>query len=58
MTDGRLVAVGPLNELRRGISIADGDNGAHSELMSLEDYFIRVIGGARPADDDMLAWLG
>ncbi|MBA3247627.1 MAG: ABC transporter ATP-binding protein [Pyrinomonadaceae bacterium] len=57
ITDGRLVAVGPLNELRRGISITESDNGAHGELMSLEDYFIRVIGGARPADDDVLAWL-
>ncbi len=49
---GRLVAAGPLGELRRGIA---GEGGA---LMSLEDYFIHVVGGAPRAGDDVLQWLG
>ncbi len=56
ISEGRLVAVGALDELRRGISIAgDGGEGA---LMSLEDYFIQVVGGVRAgASDDVLQWL-
>ena len=54
ISEGRLVAAGPLDELRRGISVA-GDGVAGS--MSLEDYFIRVVGGARTAGDEVLQWL-
>lgn len=58
---GRLVTAGPLDELRRGIEAgAGGDGGGGDEgrgLVSLEDYFIRVVGGARPAGDDALSWL-
>ena len=53
---GRLVAAGPLDELRRGISVAGG-GGAGGQL-SLEDYFIRVVGGARTTAADVLQWLG
>jgi ABC-2 type transport system ATP-binding protein len=53
ISEGRLVAAGPLGELRRGIAV-EGDGGA----LSLEDYFIRVVGGARPGGDDLLQWLG
>jgi ABC-2 type transport system ATP-binding protein len=59
ITEGRLVVEGALNELRRGIALEDeaaGGAGSGSPL-SLEDYFIRVIGGARPADEEMLTWL-
>src|ERR671920_2616245 len=42
ISEGRLVTSGALDELRRGISV-EGDGA----LMSLEDYFILVIGGAR-----------
>ena len=50
---GRLVAAGPLDELRRGINVGgDGDR-----PLSLEDYFIRVVGGARTTGDDVLHWL-
>lgn len=56
ITEGRLVVEGALGELRRGIALEDG-SGASSSPLSLEDYFIRVIGGARPADEEMLTWL-
>ena len=53
ISGGRLVAAGPLEELRRGISV----EGAESEALSLEDYFISVVGGTRDAAD-ALGWLG
>lgn len=56
ITEGRLVVEGALGELRRGIPLGD-ESGASSSPLSLEDYFIRVIGGARPADEEMLTWL-
>ena len=54
---GRLVATGSLDELRRGINItSNGDS--NKGLMSLEDYFIRVIGGsAQRSSEDVLNWL-
>ncbi|MGH9902429.1 MAG: ABC transporter ATP-binding protein, partial [Pyrinomonadaceae bacterium] len=56
ISEGRLVASGPLDDLRRGISV-DGDERATGGSMSLEDYFIRVVGGARTTSDDVLQWL-
>jgi ABC-2 type transport system ATP-binding protein len=54
---GKLVTAGPLDELRRGIessAAAESDAGP----LSLEDYFIRVVGGgARTAGDGALSWL-
>ena len=57
ISEGRLVAAGPLDELRRGIAV-EGEGGGGA--LSLEDYFIRVVGGARPGGggDDLLQWLG
>ena len=55
VSGGRLVASGTLDELRRGISV-EGDGRAAS--MTLEDYFIRVVGGARTSGDEVLQWLG
>src|SRR5215216_5809282 len=57
IASGRLVAAGSLNELRRGIEVAEDGHAARG-AMSLEDYFIHVIGGARPPGDDVLQWLG
>ena len=54
ISEGRLVAAGPLAELRRGISV-EGDD-ARGPL-SLEDYFIRVVGGTRETGADALHWL-
>jgi ABC-2 type transport system ATP-binding protein len=63
ISEGRLVVSGAMDELRRGIEVgADGGGGdaeaAPAGPLSLEDYFIRVVGGARPASDDALQWLG
>jgi ABC-2 type transport system ATP-binding protein len=55
IAEGRLVTTGALDELRRGIEI--GDDAGDGRALSLEDYFIRVVGGARPAGDDALSWL-
>src|ERR1044071_178806 len=55
ISGGRLVAAGPLEELRRGISVGAG---AAGEALSLEDYFISVVGGTRDASADALGWLG
>src|SRR3954463_10689852 len=51
ISQGRLVASGPLEELRRGISVEGGTAG---EALSLEDYFISVVGGTRDAGADAL----
>ena len=54
---GRLVAAGSLNELRRGIEV-EGEGQIARGPMSLEDYFIHVVGGHRQTSDDVLQWLG
>src|ERR1043165_231735 len=54
ISEGRLAAAGPLAELRRGISV-EGD--ASAGPLSLEDYFIKVVGGTRDAGADVLHWL-
>ena len=56
ISQGKLVAAGSLDELRRGIRV-EGDGQAAERPMSLEEYFIHVVGGARPSDDDVLQWL-
>jgi ABC-2 type transport system ATP-binding protein len=67
---GRLVAQGSLEELRAGVEaqtptgLAD-DSGGDSvngtkpsgEKMTLEQIFLRTVGGARPAEQE-LSWLG
>jgi ABC-2 type transport system ATP-binding protein len=58
ISEGRLVAAGPLAELRRGIAV-EGEDAAGA--LSLEDYFIKVVGGTRAgagAEEDVLNWLG
>jgi ABC-2 type transport system ATP-binding protein len=67
---GRLVAQGSLEELRAGVEaqthtgLADisGDGSANGarpsgEKMTLEQIFLRTVGGARPAEQE-LSWLG
>jgi ABC-2 type transport system ATP-binding protein len=56
ISEGRLVAAGPLEELRRGIAVEGAERGRQ---LSLEDYFIKVVGGTRDAAGaDALGWLG
>ena len=58
ISQGRLLASGPLNELRKGIQIAADGQGVGSP-MSLEDYFIHIVGGAPNAgEEEVLQWLG
>src|SRR5215212_5960751 len=53
ISQGRLVAAGSLDELRRGIEVEDETHAARGP-MSLEDYFIQVVGGVRTPNDDVL----
>ncbi len=57
ISQGKLVASGSLDDLRHGIRIAGDGRESDGDPLSLEDYFIRVVGGARPASDDVLQWL-
>ncbi|HEY0386679.1 MAG TPA: ABC transporter ATP-binding protein [Pyrinomonadaceae bacterium] len=57
ISQGRLVATGSLDQLRRGIKVEGEGEEAAREAMSLEDYFIRVVGGVRQTSDDVLHWL-
>jgi ABC-2 type transport system ATP-binding protein len=57
ISQGKLVATGSLDELRRGIEVETNGPEAASP-MSLEDYFIHVIGGVGRTSDDVLQWLG
>ncbi|HEX7296309.1 MAG TPA: ABC transporter ATP-binding protein [Pyrinomonadaceae bacterium] len=53
---GKLLASGSLNELRKGIQV-EGD-GQHTGPVSLEEYFIHVVGGVRSAgEEEVLQWL-
>jgi ABC-2 type transport system ATP-binding protein len=63
---GRLVAQGSLEELRAGVeaqsaALSPGDGAAAAaspgEKLTLEDIFLRIVGGARLADQE-LSWLG
>ncbi len=64
---GRLVAQGSLEELRAGVeaqaAAALPSDGGHApavaapgEKLTLEQIFLRIVGGARPADQE-LSWL-
>jgi ABC-2 type transport system ATP-binding protein len=53
INNGRLVAQGPLDDLR--VSIAD--EGTSGERMSLEEFFLKTVGGPRTAAQE-LSWLG
>jgi ABC-2 type transport system ATP-binding protein len=57
ISQGKLVASGSLDQLKRGIEV-EGDGHASSGPMSLEEYFIHVIGGRQPTGEDVLEWLG
>jgi ABC-2 type transport system ATP-binding protein len=58
---GRLVAQGSLEELRAGVEAQStlGEIAAVSspEKLALEEIFLRIVGGARPAGQE-LSWLG
>jgi ABC-2 type transport system ATP-binding protein len=57
ISHGKLLASGSLDELRKGIRV--DDDGADRGPVSLEEYFIHIVGGAPKADDEeVLQWLG
>lgn len=57
ISHGKLLASGSLDELRKGIRL--DDDGQHKGPVSLEEYFIHVVGGTpRSADEEVLQWLG
>jgi len=51
---GRLVAQGPLDELRSGVTLGSDQL---AERMSLEEFFLHTVGGSRSATQE-LSWLG
>ena len=54
IAQGKLLASGSLNELRKGIRVEGDGEGP----VSLEEYFIHVVGGTRGSgDQDVLQWL-
>jgi len=57
---GRLVAQGSLEDLRAGVEAQApaGSNGQPTgEKLTLEEIFLRVVGGTRRAEQE-LSWLG
>jgi ABC-2 type transport system ATP-binding protein len=56
ISQGKLVASGSLDELRRGITV-EGDEHEAGAPLSLEEYFISVVGGVKHSSDDVLEWL-
>jgi len=56
---GRLVAQGSLEELRTGVQAQTGSDGGppSGEKLTLEQIFLRVVGGERRAEQE-LSWLG
>jgi len=57
ISHGKLLASGSLDELRKGIRV--DDDGEHKGPVSLEEYFIHVVGGAPgSSDEEVLQWLG
>jgi ABC-2 type transport system ATP-binding protein len=56
ISQGKLLAAGSLAELRKGIRLED--DGQEKGPVSLEEYFIQVVGGVRNAgEEDVLKWL-
>jgi ABC-2 type transport system ATP-binding protein len=56
---GRLVAQGSLEELRAGVQAQGGPGegvATLAEKLTLEEIFLRVVGGSRPAEQE-LSWL-
>jgi ABC-2 type transport system ATP-binding protein len=54
IAQGKLLATGALNELRKGISLEEDGKGP----VSLEEYFIHIVGGTRSTgEEEVLQWL-
>ena len=56
IAQGKLLAAGSLDELRQGIRL--DDDSQHTGPISLEEYFIHIVGGERHAGEaEVLQWL-
>ncbi len=56
ISQGKLLAVGSLDELRKGIKVED--DGQQAAPISLEEYFIHIVGGERnTGEEEVLQWL-
>jgi ABC-2 type transport system ATP-binding protein len=56
---GKLVAQGSLEDLRSGVQAMPADQqlaGAQPEKLTLEEIFLRIVGGTR-SEDQELSWL-
>ncbi len=57
ISQGKLLAAGSLDELRKGIRV-DGED-QQTGPISLEEYFIHIVGGDRTTnEEEVLQWLG
>ena len=57
ISQGKLLAFGSLEELKKGIRV--NDDGQHEHPVSLEEYFIHIVGGTRSGnEEEVLQWLG
>jgi ABC-2 type transport system ATP-binding protein len=55
ISQGKLLAAGSLDKLRKGINV--DENGQRAPI-SLEEYFIHIVGGERSAgEEEVLQWL-
>jgi ABC-2 type transport system ATP-binding protein len=58
IAQGRLLASGSLDELRKGIRMEGDGQGDGLGPVSLEEYFIHVVGGTRESnEEEVLQWL-
>jgi ABC-2 type transport system ATP-binding protein len=56
ISQGKLLAAGSLDELRKGIRVED--DGQQQGPISLEEYFIHIVGGTRnESEEEVLQWL-
>jgi ABC-2 type transport system ATP-binding protein len=56
ISQGKLLAAGSLDELRKGIQL--GEDAQRAQPVSLEEYFIQVVGGEPNTEGEVLQWLG
>ena len=57
ISQGKLLASGSLEELKKGIRVDGDDQREHP--VSLEEYFIHIVGGTRSGnEEEVLQWLG
>jgi ABC-2 type transport system ATP-binding protein len=56
ISQGKLLAAGSLDELRKGIRL--GEDAQRAQPVSLEEYFIQVVGGEPNTEGEVLQWLG